>query len=342
MCSVAVLLIFCWDCFNAGAMTLTDDQQRLKALLTETVTLLCKNGLHFQSEVSIDGVIGITVDKSNVFLVCIRENVQLRGTSCTKNLPVSTVRQLFQSEDVLFSAPCMASSDPVSSFVGRPPTQLHGSSSSHDSPETLTEPCGDVDHETCTATTRSETSFCSSIAAENQNTELSTSAVSFVADFTPDVNTAGEKNDSDDEAVTDNTSNLLHGVGQEKSVQDSDTETMIRENMSSSHKEVVNIKYEATEQEPKSLESDLQSHLSAIDSDASDMQWNAGTVEMESETVTASSADQQLPFRRISSFACTADSDNQVRLFGLCCAFVYLALNGLNYNIYIYYIFREL
>jgi len=165
------------------------------------------------------------------------------------------------------------------------------------------------------------------------------SDVSLVADFTPDVNTAGENKDSDDEAVTDNASNLLHG--QEKSVQDSDTETVVRENMSSSHKEVVNIKYEATGQEPKSLESDLQSRLSAVDSDASDMQWNAGTVEMESETVTASFADQQLP-RRISSFACTADSSNQVRLFGLCCAFVYLALNGLNYNIYIYYILREL
>lgn len=54
-------------------MVLTADQQRVKALLAETITLLCKNGLHFQSKFCIEGLIGITLDEGDVFLVSINE-----------------------------------------------------------------------------------------------------------------------------------------------------------------------------------------------------------------------------------------------------------------------------
>lgn len=57
-------------------MVLTEDQKQVKALLTETITLLCKNGLHFRSEFSIDGLIGITLDQDNVFLVSIKETIK--------------------------------------------------------------------------------------------------------------------------------------------------------------------------------------------------------------------------------------------------------------------------
>jgi len=60
-------------------MGLTADQQRVKSLLTETVTLLCKNGLHFQSEFSIEGLIGITLDNQDVFLVSIKETISAPG-----------------------------------------------------------------------------------------------------------------------------------------------------------------------------------------------------------------------------------------------------------------------
>lgn len=55
---------------------LTPDQQRVKELLCETIILLCKNGLHFQSEFCIDGLIGITLDQQDVFLVSIKETVK--------------------------------------------------------------------------------------------------------------------------------------------------------------------------------------------------------------------------------------------------------------------------
>lgn len=57
-------------------MVLNTDRERLKTLLIETITLLCKNGLDFQNEFSVDALIGITLDQSDVFLVTIKETVK--------------------------------------------------------------------------------------------------------------------------------------------------------------------------------------------------------------------------------------------------------------------------
>ena len=49
------------------------DQERVKSLLTDTVTLLCKNGLNFQKEMKVQGLLGITLDENEVFLIQINE-----------------------------------------------------------------------------------------------------------------------------------------------------------------------------------------------------------------------------------------------------------------------------
>ena len=58
------------------------DQERVKTLLADTVTLLCRNGLHFQRQLRVQGVLGITVDDTDVFIVHINESFtdQGRGT----------------------------------------------------------------------------------------------------------------------------------------------------------------------------------------------------------------------------------------------------------------------
>lgn len=83
-------------------MGLTSDQERIKTLLTETITLLCKNGLHFRSEFSIEGLLGITLDQENVFLISIKETIRTESplvrlqaaskTSCTTFATVSEVQ----------------------------------------------------------------------------------------------------------------------------------------------------------------------------------------------------------------------------------------------------------
>ena len=49
------------------------DQERVQNLLTDTVTLLCKNGLQYQTELRVQGVLGITLDNNDVFIVHINE-----------------------------------------------------------------------------------------------------------------------------------------------------------------------------------------------------------------------------------------------------------------------------
>ena len=56
-----------------------DDKHRLKSLISETLILLCKNGLstEVKSQFTIDGVIGITLDTEELLLVAINQVVCL-------------------------------------------------------------------------------------------------------------------------------------------------------------------------------------------------------------------------------------------------------------------------
>jgi len=53
----------------------SNDQERICKLLTETVTLLCRNGLAYRQEMKVQGLLGITVDKNEVSLVHINEQI---------------------------------------------------------------------------------------------------------------------------------------------------------------------------------------------------------------------------------------------------------------------------
>ena len=52
------------------------EQQRVKQLLTEAIKLLCRNSLQFKEDVTVEGLLGITLDKSDIFLVSINETIQ--------------------------------------------------------------------------------------------------------------------------------------------------------------------------------------------------------------------------------------------------------------------------
>ena len=80
-------------------MVLKADQERVRTLLTETITLLCKNGLHYQSEFSIEGLIAITVDNHEIFLVSLKETFHV-PSNCESELKIKqsdAPPQVFQS-----------------------------------------------------------------------------------------------------------------------------------------------------------------------------------------------------------------------------------------------------
>ena len=57
-------------------MTSCPERDRLRELLTDTITLLCKNGLQYKNVLSVEALIGVTLDSQDVFLVNIKEIVQ--------------------------------------------------------------------------------------------------------------------------------------------------------------------------------------------------------------------------------------------------------------------------
>ena len=70
---------------------LIGEKERVKALLKETVVLLCKNGLDFKDHLSLEALIGITVDKNEVLLISINE-------ALTKDSKTDDFRYVSQSD----------------------------------------------------------------------------------------------------------------------------------------------------------------------------------------------------------------------------------------------------
>lgn len=56
-------------------VVLKAERLRLKKLLSDAIPLLCKTGLSFQSQCSIEALIGITLDENEVILVSFKETV---------------------------------------------------------------------------------------------------------------------------------------------------------------------------------------------------------------------------------------------------------------------------
>lgn len=54
------------------------EQKRIRDIITETVTLLCQNSLNFRSKFTVEGLLGITIDDKDVFLINIHEVISSR------------------------------------------------------------------------------------------------------------------------------------------------------------------------------------------------------------------------------------------------------------------------
>ena len=78
-------------------MLLNEEQVKLRALLTEAITVLCKNGLSFRSEVSVEGLLGITLDNQHVFLIPLNETIKPEDEPPALTIePVEYVKQKHQ------------------------------------------------------------------------------------------------------------------------------------------------------------------------------------------------------------------------------------------------------
>ena len=57
-------------------MLLNEEQSKLRALVTEAITVLCRNGITYKHEVCVEGLLGITTDNQDVFLISLNEIIK--------------------------------------------------------------------------------------------------------------------------------------------------------------------------------------------------------------------------------------------------------------------------
>ena len=57
-------------------MKIRSDKQRIRDVLTQTIVSLCHTGLNFNKQMTVEGLLGITLDNNDVFLVNIKEVLQ--------------------------------------------------------------------------------------------------------------------------------------------------------------------------------------------------------------------------------------------------------------------------
>lgn len=68
------------------------EQERVRGLMLDTIVLLCRNGLSFKTSLKIEGLIAVTTDDNDIFVVHINDvksNVQIND----QGLPVSTINK---------------------------------------------------------------------------------------------------------------------------------------------------------------------------------------------------------------------------------------------------------
>ena len=68
----------------------SSDKLQMRQLLIDAITMLCKNGLQYQAEVTIDGLLALTVDQEQVIVVPIRETIKRKQAEsparCSRSL----------------------------------------------------------------------------------------------------------------------------------------------------------------------------------------------------------------------------------------------------------------
>lgn len=66
-------------------MVLTKMDSLVKTMLSDTILALCRNTLSYKAEVTIEGLLGITIDNEQIFLVNMNETIQKEGAAKKRN-----------------------------------------------------------------------------------------------------------------------------------------------------------------------------------------------------------------------------------------------------------------
>ena len=79
--------------------TMKNDRDRMKCIISETIVALCNSGLDFSNELSIEGLLGITLDGRDIILVNINEVIK----SCATKAKLPSSRDIVSDNEGIFS-----------------------------------------------------------------------------------------------------------------------------------------------------------------------------------------------------------------------------------------------
>jgi len=89
--------------FQTGIMLTVLEQKRLRDLITDTVTMLCQSTLNFRSKFSVEGLLGVTVDEKDVFLINIHEVMSSRKEKRCRVVKEKSISTVNDNEDTTVS-----------------------------------------------------------------------------------------------------------------------------------------------------------------------------------------------------------------------------------------------
>jgi len=98
-----------------SAERMGEEREKLKKLLQDTVTMLCKNSLLYEQSLCIEGVIGITVDNDDAFVVHINNTSEPAFNSTSENTEecYSNVKSEYRLTDVKLEYGMVEGPEPV-------------------------------------------------------------------------------------------------------------------------------------------------------------------------------------------------------------------------------------
>ena len=83
----------------ANVDALEERREQIRSLLTDAITVLCKNTMLYCSELSVEGLLGITTDKKDIFLVNIKEIITNNKVSSSDSTNAGTQEQTSDTAD---------------------------------------------------------------------------------------------------------------------------------------------------------------------------------------------------------------------------------------------------
>ena len=104
---------------------LSESEQHVRASLRDAILLLCQTGLKFNTELSIDGLLAVTLDKKHVFLISIKETLQA-NEPCSPNGDSACLCSADNDALLNFSSTCL----PAMTSAGTNDQSLSNSSES--------------------------------------------------------------------------------------------------------------------------------------------------------------------------------------------------------------------